>query len=100
MVWSNNAQLFEDLARMGLTTASAIERAYKKDSNFLWRLVACFAKIDFYLFHLWAKLSHVITWCEHFRPYFKRWRVRPMFKWFFVSLVYICSIDAAGCSPN
>jgi hypothetical protein len=75
MAWSDSALIFEDLARRGLTTASAIERAYKKDTALLWRLVACFVKSDYYLGELWGKLSHVISWCEHFRPFFKRWRV-------------------------
>jgi hypothetical protein len=75
MAWSDAALLFEDLARMGLTTASAIERAYKKDTKLLWCLVACFVKSDNYLSNLWGKLSQVVSWCEHFRPYFKRWRV-------------------------
>jgi hypothetical protein len=91
MAWSDAALLFEDLARMGLTTASAIERAYKKDTKLLWRLVACFAKSDNYLSNLWGKLSQVISWCEHFRPYFKRSRVSTwgIFGfWFFWGFAY------------
>lgn len=75
MAWSSAAALFEHLARMGLTTASAIERAYKKDTAFLWRLVACFARVESLGCNLVGKLSQVVSWSEHFRPYFKRWRV-------------------------
>lgn len=75
MAWSSAADLFEHLARMGLTTASAIERAYKKDTALLWRLVSCFAKVEFLGCNLVGKLSQVVSWSEHFRPYFKRWRV-------------------------
>jgi hypothetical protein len=75
MTWFHAAELFEDLARMGLTTASAIERAYRKDKKLLWRLVSCFARAQYLAANMWGKLTHVVSWSEHFRPYFKRWRV-------------------------
>jgi hypothetical protein len=75
MAWSSTADLFEHLARMGLTTASAIERAYKKDTVLLWRLVSCFARVEFLGCNLVGKLAQVVSWSKHFRPYFKRWRV-------------------------
>jgi len=75
MAWSYAAALFEDLTRMGLTTSSAIERAYRKDTKLLWRLVACFAKVNEHVRNLWGKVIQVVSWCEHFRPYFKRSRV-------------------------
>jgi hypothetical protein len=75
MTWFHATELFEDLARMGLTTASAIERAYKKDTKLMWRIVTCFARARHLLVMSWGKLRQVVTWSEHFRPYFKRWRV-------------------------
>lgn len=47
MTWSHAASLFEDLARRGLTTASAIERECKKDSQLMWRLVACICHVRY-----------------------------------------------------
>jgi hypothetical protein len=76
MAWSQTAALLEDFVRMGLTTSSAIERAYRKDATLLWRLVACFAKVNQYVRNVRGKLAHIVSWCEHFRPYFKRWRAR------------------------
>lgn len=61
---------------MGLTTASAIERAYKKDTKLLWRIITSFARARQLVLILWCKLCQTVTWSEHFRPYFKRWRVR------------------------
>lgn len=75
LAWSSAAALFEDFARMGLTTASAIERAYKKDTKLLWRIVACFSRVEWHAADLWGKLSHAVSYSEHFQPYFKRWRV-------------------------
>lgn len=75
LAWSSAAALFEDFARMGLTTASAIERAYKKDTKLLWRIVACFSRVECHAADLWGKLSHAVSYSEHFQPYFKRWRV-------------------------
>jgi hypothetical protein len=79
MTWFHATELFEDLARMGLTTASSIERAYKADRKLLWRLVSCFARAHYLLVNMWGKLTHTVTWSEYFRPYFKRWRVSVLF---------------------
>jgi hypothetical protein len=75
MTWFHAVELFEDLTRMGLINTASIERAYKKDKALMWRIVSCFARIDYLVLNLWGKLTHTITWSEHFRPYFKRWRV-------------------------
>ncbi|TFK53182.1 hypothetical protein OE88DRAFT_1352823 [Heliocybe sulcata] len=72
--WKDAAELFEHLARTGLTTASSIEREYKKNDAFMWRLVMCFAKVDFLGGLLWGHLQQILSWTEHFRPYCKRWR--------------------------
>ncbi|TFK53180.1 hypothetical protein OE88DRAFT_1626999 [Heliocybe sulcata] len=74
MAWKHAAELFEDLANMGLTTASAIEREYKRDTAFMWRLVMCFAKIDMLARILWYRMVQVVSDSQHFRPYFKRLR--------------------------
>ncbi|KAJ7449674.1 hypothetical protein FB451DRAFT_1287634 [Mycena latifolia] len=74
MTWSHAASLFEDLARLGLTTASSIERAYKKDSKLLWRFVSCISNINVLTMNSSARMLQELSWSEHFRPYFKRWR--------------------------
>jgi hypothetical protein len=79
MTWFHATELFEDLARMGLTTTSSIERAYKKDRKLLWRLVSCFARAHYLRVIMWGQLEDSITWSEHFRSYFKRWRVSLIF---------------------
>jgi hypothetical protein len=75
MAWSHAAALLEDLARIGLTTSSAIERAYRKDTKLLWRLVACFVRVNDHIRNIRGRLAQVVSYCEYFRPYFKRWRV-------------------------
>jgi hypothetical protein len=75
MTWSHATELFDDLAHMGLTTTSSVERAYRKDRKLLWRLVSCFARAQYLMEIMWAGLEDSVTWSEHFRPYFKRWRV-------------------------
>lgn len=79
MVWYFAVELFEDLARRGLATTSAIERAYERDSELMWRLVACFTKVWHYNHHLWGKLAEILAYSEHFRPYFIRSRVCIIF---------------------
>ncbi|EPQ51950.1 hypothetical protein GLOTRDRAFT_123057 [Gloeophyllum trabeum ATCC 11539] len=74
MTWKDAAELFEDLARQGLTTASAIERAYRQDTKLMWRLVTCFAKADFLKGLLWGTFVQIVSWSDHFSKYFKRWR--------------------------
>ncbi|KAJ6620339.1 hypothetical protein B0H10DRAFT_2022400 [Mycena sp. CBHHK59/15] len=74
MAWGHAVDLFEELDRRGLTTTSAIERAYKQDSALMWRLVACLCKISYLDGHLWERFSEVLSWSEYYRPYFKRFR--------------------------
>ncbi|KAJ6591621.1 hypothetical protein DFH09DRAFT_1137538 [Mycena vulgaris] len=74
MTWSHAASLFEDLARLGLTTASSIERAYIRDSKLLWRFVSCIANINVLTMNSSARMLQEVSWSEHFRPYFKRFR--------------------------
>jgi hypothetical protein len=76
MTWAHAAELFEELACLNLNTASAVERAYKKDYKLLWRFASCQARLDYYSNSLWWNLRLEISWSEHFRPYFKRSRVR------------------------
>ncbi|KAF8061641.1 hypothetical protein FPV67DRAFT_1509726 [Lyophyllum atratum] len=74
MMWSHAASLFEDLAQRGLTTASAIEREYKKDSQLMWRLIACVCYVRCLKRQFVGQLVQEFSWSEYFRPYFKRWR--------------------------
>ncbi|KAJ7460843.1 hypothetical protein B0H11DRAFT_2057030, partial [Mycena galericulata] len=66
--------LFEEFDRRGLTTTSAIERAYKQDSALMWNLVACLCKISYLAGHLWERFTEIMSWSEYYRPYFKRYR--------------------------
>ncbi|KAJ7591521.1 hypothetical protein C8J56DRAFT_935771 [Mycena floridula] len=72
--WKHATDVFEYLARNGLCTASAIERAYLKDEDLMWRLFACGVMARTLTRELWGKVAQVVTFCEHYRPYFKRWR--------------------------
>ncbi|KAJ7091324.1 hypothetical protein B0H15DRAFT_835479 [Mycena belliarum] len=74
MTWSHAASLFEDLARQGFTTGFSIERAYKKDSKLMWRLVSCISNVNALTMNSSARMLQEMSWSEHFRPYFKRWR--------------------------
>lgn len=93
--WSLATELFEDLARMGIITASSLERAYQKDAKLMWRIVRCFAELcelqgqstrwclvaDEFQPHricsglLMGTMMHVISWSPQFRKYLKRYRV-------------------------
>ncbi|KAJ6497109.1 hypothetical protein C8R47DRAFT_1113871 [Mycena vitilis] len=74
MSWGHAVDLFEELDRRGLTTTSAIERAYQKDSALMWRLVTCLCNISYLYGHLWERFTEVMSWSEYYRPYFKRYR--------------------------
>lgn len=87
MMWAHAAELFEELTRLNLTTASAVERAYKRDHKLLWRFASCQARLNYYLNSLWWNLRLEISWSKHFRCYFKRSRVcRYFFRILFVEL--------------
>lgn len=92
--WSFAAQLFEDLARKGLCTASAIEREYRRDEDLMWRLFACGARATELTGILWGLVRQTVSYCEHYRPYFKRWRVNKDFPIWPLSFAYFDS--AAG----
>ncbi|KAJ7494460.1 hypothetical protein B0H11DRAFT_1802789 [Mycena galericulata] len=74
MTWGHAVDLFEEFDRRGLTTTSAIERAYKQDSALMWNLVACLCKISYLAGHLWERFTEIMSWSEYYRPYFKRYR--------------------------
>ncbi|KAJ7118909.1 hypothetical protein C8R44DRAFT_878441 [Mycena epipterygia] len=74
MTWGHAVDVFEELDRRGLVSTSAIERAYKQDSALMWRLVACLCKISYLDGHLWERFTEIMSWCEYYRPYFKRYR--------------------------
>ncbi|EIM87872.1 uncharacterized protein STEHIDRAFT_138418, partial [Stereum hirsutum FP-91666 SS1] len=73
--WSLATELFEDLARMGITTASSLERAYQKDAKLMWRIVRCFAELCELQGLLMGTMMHVISWSPQFRKYLKRYRM-------------------------
>ncbi|KAJ7583140.1 hypothetical protein C8J56DRAFT_953166 [Mycena floridula] len=72
--WKHATDVFEYLARKGLCTASAIERAYLRDEDLMWRLFACGVLAFTLGRELWGKISQVITFCPYYKPYFRRWR--------------------------
>ncbi|KAF8191563.1 hypothetical protein K438DRAFT_1935373 [Mycena galopus ATCC 62051] len=74
MTWGHAVDVFEELDQRGLASTSAIERAYQKDSALMWRLVACLCNISYLRGHLWERFTEVMSWCEYYRPYFKRYR--------------------------
>ncbi|KAG8948944.1 hypothetical protein FRC04_009145 [Tulasnella sp. 424] len=72
--WSRAASLFEDLDRMGATTAPAVLKVIKKDSHILGRLVAMLcATIELGRWQN-GKLAQVLTSSEYLRPFFHRTR--------------------------
>jgi hypothetical protein len=60
---------------MSLSTSSAIERAYKKDNDLLWRFASCHALVFSEQYRLWWNLKLEMRMSPHFRPYFKRMHV-------------------------
>ncbi|KIY46473.1 hypothetical protein FISHEDRAFT_75599 [Fistulina hepatica ATCC 64428] len=72
--WLFATELFEDLARRGLCTAAAIERAYLQDEDLVWRLFCCGARAREMFSGLWAAVIQTVSYTPYFRPYFKRWR--------------------------
>ncbi|KAF8191564.1 hypothetical protein K438DRAFT_1590942 [Mycena galopus ATCC 62051] len=77
MTWGQAVEVFEELDQRGLASTSSIERAYQKDSALMWRLVTCICNIDYLKGHLWERFTEVMSYCEYYRPCFKRYRVRP-----------------------
>ncbi|KAJ7144910.1 hypothetical protein C8R43DRAFT_1013446 [Mycena crocata] len=73
MTWGHAVDLFEELDRRGLASTSAIERAYKHDSALMWRLVACLCKVTYMAGHFWERFTQIMSWCEYYRPYFRRY---------------------------
>lgn len=86
MTWGHAVDVFEELDHRGLASTSAIERAYKQDSGLMWRLVACLCNINYLTGHLWERFTEVMSWCEYYRPYFKRYRVGN------------CTLSSINCS--
>ncbi|KAJ7348953.1 hypothetical protein DFH08DRAFT_959155 [Mycena albidolilacea] len=74
MTWGHAVDVFEELDRRGLASTSAIERAYRQDSALMWRLVACLCRISYLEGHLWERFTEIMSWCEYYRPFFKRYR--------------------------
>ena len=71
MARSHAAALLEDPTCIGLTMSSAIERAYRKDTKLLWKLVACFVRVNEHIRNIRGRLAQVMSYCKYFRPYFK-----------------------------
>lgn len=78
--WSYVAEVFEDLARRGLCNPYAIERAYMRDEELMWRLISCCVRAYTLATHLLSRMKQAVTYCEHFRPFFKRWRASYPFQ--------------------
>ncbi|KAJ6606315.1 hypothetical protein DFH09DRAFT_1269321 [Mycena vulgaris] len=74
MTWGHAVDVFEELDRRGLVTTSAIERAYRQDSELMWRLTCILTKISYLAGHLWERFTEIMSWSEYYRPYFKRYR--------------------------
>jgi len=82
--WYNAVKLIEDLENRGLRTASSIQRACHLDDDIMWRFVSVASSADFIMVNIWSRFRQVITYCEYYRPFFKRYRVR-------YSLMILCS---------
>lgn len=78
MAWSYAADLFRILARQNLSTSSAIERAYKKDTELLWRFSSCHALVEYDQYRLWWNVKLEVSTSPYFKPYFKRTYVGPV----------------------
>ncbi|KAJ7144917.1 hypothetical protein C8R43DRAFT_1013473 [Mycena crocata] len=74
MTWGQVVDVFDELHRLGLVSTSAIERAYKQDSGLMWRLVSCLCRISYLSGHLWERFTEIMSWCEYYRPFYKRYR--------------------------
>lgn len=75
--WSQAAAMFEDLAALGVTTPRSLERAYKKDVNLAWRLLRTFTAVAELFRQMSGQVDQIVTYSEYYRPWFKRYRVRP-----------------------
>jgi hypothetical protein len=76
LAWKDAAELFEHLVEKGLNTASAVERAYQRDSTLLWRFMSVINRNGWMARKMWANFSQLVVSSEHFQPLFKTWRVR------------------------
>ncbi|KAJ6589048.1 hypothetical protein B0H19DRAFT_1058122 [Mycena capillaripes] len=74
LAWKDAAELFEYLTEKGLNTASAVERAYEKDSALLWRFMSVYNRTTFMARKMWANFSQLVASSDHFKPLFKTWR--------------------------
>ena len=73
--WSHATELFEDLAKQGITSPRSIERAYKKDSNLFWRLLRMITAVAELERTMNGHVDQLVTYSEYYRPWFKRYRV-------------------------
>jgi hypothetical protein len=72
MTWRYADEVFSEMAARGLTSPRTIERAYRTDTDFYCRLVACFARITQLHAHYWGELRYTLSSQKAFAPYFKR----------------------------
>lgn len=78
MAWSYTTDLFRTLARENLSTSSAIERAYKRDTELLWRFASCHALVEYDQHRLWWNVKLEVSTSPYFKPYFKRTYIGPV----------------------
>ncbi|KAJ7084171.1 hypothetical protein C8R43DRAFT_318962 [Mycena crocata] len=74
LAWKDAAELFEYLAEKGLHTASAVERAYQKDSSLVWRFMSVINRTNYMARKMWANFSQLVAASDHYRPLLKTWR--------------------------
>ncbi|KZV91836.1 hypothetical protein EXIGLDRAFT_836816 [Exidia glandulosa HHB12029] len=72
--WSRAAKLFEELAARGLTTTTAIQRAYKADPGLKWRLLSCQFWSSHYITLYWSLACQVVVSQDAFNKFFKTFR--------------------------
>ncbi|KAJ7063660.1 hypothetical protein C8F01DRAFT_1368173 [Mycena amicta] len=92
MIWGQALELFEEFDRRGLLTTSAIERAYRSDSAFMWRLATCLCNVKFLARQLWEQFAEVISWSEYYRPFFIRRRLNSITTRIEVNRAYVKSL--------
>ncbi|KZV82954.1 hypothetical protein EXIGLDRAFT_729093 [Exidia glandulosa HHB12029] len=67
--WFRASQLFEELARRGLVTSSAIERAYKADPRLKWRLLSCILWTHECIALFWSLVQQTVAQLPRFKPF-------------------------------
>ncbi|EJD43599.1 hypothetical protein AURDEDRAFT_114653 [Auricularia subglabra TFB-10046 SS5] len=72
--WYRAVNVFEELARRGLTTTTAVERAYQADPALKWRLLSVFCTTLSYSSKHGSMVNQTMLSQKEFRPYVHMWR--------------------------